>query len=264
MGQQPNGAPFECGNDVWSPRYVSDLILQSRSTLHAIDLLADHIQTIGLKLLFLGAYDPAGKKDCTVVYSGFPKYLEQMCTEFEGNKGCPLVQMAMKSREPFDALSLYLAGFDEFFSMRYLKELRNLGFAKVDVLPIEICNSVFIFFVGIAPQKRNGGLTRKLSEFLSQFTVGLSIKFNLDKISQKRLRKSHKAMSKVDLSAHEAQCLDWLATGKTMSDIASKLRLSEHTVACIVNSACYKLQARSRCNAIATATSVGFVDHRGT
>lgn len=263
MGQQPNVPLLERRDGIGNARDAAEIILRSRSTLHALELLNGHLSATKLNLLFLGAYDPDSKKECTVIFSEFPSYLQQMCTEFDGNQGCPLVQLAMKSREPFEALSLYLAGFDEFFSMRYLKELQNLGFEKINVVPIEVCDSVFIFFVGCSADSRYDASPQRLSEFLSQFSVGLSVKFNLKRLSHKRLRKSHKTSIGIELNAKEVRCLDWLANGKSTSEVAAKLKLSEHAVSKYTNNACAKLKANSRSHAIAIATRIGIIDRRG-
>ncbi|MEX0346456.1 MAG: LuxR C-terminal-related transcriptional regulator [Rhizobiaceae bacterium] len=54
-----------------------------------------------------------------------------------------------------------------------------------------------------------------------------------------------------------------LAKGKSTTEIASKLSLSDLTVLHVINSARAKLGAKSHCHAIAASTSVGFIDNRG-
>ncbi|MAZ18324.1 autoinducer binding domain-containing protein [Oricola sp.] len=62
------------------------------------------------------------------------------------------------------------------------------------------------------------------------------------------------------LSARERECLHWTASGKTSSEIATILELSEHTVNHYLSAACQKLGATNRAHAVARAIRAGLVD----
>ena len=65
---------------------------------------------------------------------------------------------------------------------------------------------------------------------------------------------------KTTLSARERECLHWTASGKTSSEIATILELSEHTVNHYLSAACQKLGATNRAHAVARAIRAGLVD----
>lgn len=55
------------------------------------------------------------------------------------------------------------------------------------------------------------------------------------------------------LSPKERECLNWVAAGKTTSEIGKILGVSRHTITFHVKNACYKLNAPNRAAAIANA-----------
>jgi DNA-binding CsgD family transcriptional regulator len=57
----------------------------------------------------------------------------------------------------------------------------------------------------------------------------------------------------VQLSPRQVECLRRIALGQTTAEIAIALGLSPHTVNHYVDSACDKLQAKTRAHAVATA-----------
>ncbi|MET0358431.1 MAG: LuxR C-terminal-related transcriptional regulator [Pararhizobium sp.] len=64
---------------------------------------------------------------------------------------------------------------------------------------------------------------------------------------------------KVDLSDREIQCLNWTAAGKTSSEIADILGLSEHTVNHYLNHVAKKLDATNRVQAVVKAMRLGLI-----
>jgi len=62
------------------------------------------------------------------------------------------------------------------------------------------------------------------------------------------------------LSARERECLHWTASGKTSSEIAIILGLSEHTVNHYLSAVCQKLGAANRAHAVARAIRSGILD----
>lgn len=64
---------------------------------------------------------------------------------------------------------------------------------------------------------------------------------------------------KVDLSEREIQCLNWTAAGKTSSEIADILGLSEHTVNHYLNHVAKKLDAVNRVQAVVKAMRLGLI-----
>ncbi|SER97304.1 LuxR C-terminal-related transcriptional regulator [Rhizobium sp. NFR03] len=65
--------------------------------------------------------------------------------------------------------------------------------------------------------------------------------------------------AKVDLSDREIQCLNWTAAGKTSSEIADILGLSEHTVNHYLNHVAKKLDAVNRVQAVVKAMRLGLI-----
>jgi DNA-binding CsgD family transcriptional regulator len=61
------------------------------------------------------------------------------------------------------------------------------------------------------------------------------------------------------LTRREAECLDWVARGKTSQEIASVLRRSTETVEFHLSNAMQKLNARSRAHAVAIACLRGLI-----
>ncbi len=59
----------------------------------------------------------------------------------------------------------------------------------------------------------------------------------------------------VDLNEREIECLSWSARGKTSTEIATTLGLSKRTVDFHIENACRKLNATTRIEAVAKATS---------
>jgi LuxR family quorum sensing-dependent transcriptional regulator len=68
------------------------------------------------------------------------------------------------------------------------------------------------------------------------------------------------ASAEQTLSARERECLHWTASGKTSSEIATILELSEHTVNHYLSAACQKLGATNRAHAVARAVRAGLLD----
>lgn len=64
----------------------------------------------------------------------------------------------------------------------------------------------------------------------------------------------------VKLSDRERQCLVWIAAGKTSSEIASILGLSEHTVNQYIATCCQKLGTVNRAQAVAQAIRQKIID----
>lgn len=65
--------------------------------------------------------------------------------------------------------------------------------------------------------------------------------------------------TKPQLSARELECLGWTAAGKTSSEIAVILDLSEHTVNHYLTGCCQKLSAANRAHAVAKGIRLGLI-----
>lgn len=78
-----------------------------------------------------------------------------------------------------------------------------------------------------------------------------------EKISE--FRKPEPAIDQL-LTGRERECLHWTAGGKTSSEIASILGLSEHTVNHYLSATCQKLGAANRAHAVAKAMRAGLLD----
>ncbi len=76
---------------------------------------------------------------------------------------------------------------------------------------------------------------------------------------QLRNTKEDNAVPQPQLSDRERDCLSWTAAGKTAAEIATILELSNHTVTHYLTSACKKLDATNRVQAVAKAIRLGIL-----
>ena len=75
-----------------------------------------------------------------------------------------------------------------------------------------------------------------------------------------RLRRMAMSQHRVPLSPREIEVLKWSSLGRTSSDIADTLKISERTANAHVNSALTKLGVASRTQAVAEAIRIGYFD----
>lgn len=233
---------------------VTNLVIQAGSLGQASELLARHLKQFSCRLLFAGKYDANSIQHFDVIYSAFSSELKEMCTHFDGKQGCPLVQIAIRSGRSFDALDLYLEGFDDFFTMRYFKALKKLGFEKISVIPIFADESVYVFFVGVASAQVYNLLHHPLHNAISQFIAASIVKFT------QAPNPCDETRTGCRITSREKECLTWTALGKTSDEISTILDLSEHTVNAYLASVSAKLNASNRVHAVVKAIGARVID----
>lgn len=103
--------------------------------------------------------------------------------------------------------------------------------------------------IGLSGQRRDFSQT-DMAEF---FYLATSVYGRLTFV------KSLDALSTEILSDREIDCLNWTASGKTSSEIAEIMQLSEHTVNHYLNRATKKLDTVNRTQAVAKALRIGII-----
>jgi len=235
---------------------ISRLVTSSENLAHATDLFAGFLKEHAYSLLFFGDYDGGAESSSHVIWSDLSDELTQMCAHFDNKRGCPLVQMAIKGEVSFEALNLYLAGFDDFFSMKYLQEMQKLGYGQIGVIPVAADDRVFVFFVGMSDVQFSGKIKEQLCCAVAQFVASVSIQY-LNSASGSLYEFPAKNLT---LSKRETECITWTAQGKTSYEISIILKLSEHTINNYISNACRRLDAANKSHAVAKAIQLGMID----
>lgn len=240
---------------------ISDIVSGSNSFREAAELLQSYLEKMSCKLLFLGGYDLQSEHSCQVILSNFSETLTDLRAKFDDRRGCPLVQLALKNGEPFEALNLYLAEFDEFFSMKYFKELRQLGFDQIGIVPIMTDQQVLVFFVGIDGVKFSGQVQNLFYAAFSQFIAASTTKYSINELPLVAASDTRRSSDNIRMITNrERDCLNWIASGKTSYEISIILNLSEHTINNYINNACKRLNATNRTHAVAITLKSGMID----
>ena len=235
---------------------IARLVTGSNNLAHATDLFAGFLKEHSYSLLYFGDYDSSADTSSHVIWSALSDELTQMCAHFDSKRGCPLVQMAIKSESSFEALGLYLAGFDDFFSMKYLQEMQRMGHEQIGVIPIVADDRMFVFFVGMDHTQFVGKVREQLTCAFAQFVASVSIKHLSDNSSAVY----DFPAKNLTLSKRETECLTWTAQGKTSYEISIILKLSEHTINNYISNACRRLDAANKSHAVAKAIQMEMID----
>ena len=240
---------------------ISNIVIRSQSFHHSTELLASYLAEMPLHLLYVGRYDPDGNSPGSVVFSDFPDNLTKMCAYFDNRHGCPLVQIALKGGKSFEALNLYLSGFEDFFSMRYLKELQRLGHDQIGVIPVLVDKQVFVFFIGIDDFPFRDQIQDRLDTAIAQFIAAASVKYPIGNLPVRYDAESGTTIcGSIKISQLEMDCLSGIVNGKTNREISETSGLSEHTVGICIKNTCKQLNATDRAHAIAKALQLGIID----
>ena len=240
---------------------ISNIVIYSQNFHHATELLASYLAEMSLHMLYVGGYDPDGNSPGSVVYSDFPDNLTKMCACFDNRHGCPLVQLALKGGKSFEALNLYLSGFEDFFSMRYLKELQRLGYDQIGVIPVLVEKQVFVFFVGLDNFPFRDEIQDRLDTAIAQFIAAASVKYPIGNLPIRfEAESGTTTCGSIKITRLEMDCLAGITNGKTNREISEKSGLSEHTVGICIKNTCKQLNATDRAHAIAKAIQLGIID----
>ncbi len=230
--------------------------MHSSSFAQAAEFLSRYLGEMSCGLLFVGDYDAKSETSSHVIWSEFSPELTQLCAHFDEKRGCPLVQMAIKSELSFEGLGFYLAGFDDFFSMKYLKEMKKLGYHQIGVVPVRADDRFFVFFIGLDDIEFSEKVREHLCCTLAQFMASVSIR-HLNSVADIDREAPPKNLT---ISKREKECLTWTAQGKTSYEISIILKLSEHTINNYISNACRRLDAANKSHAVAKAIMMGMID----
>lgn len=251
----------------WQAAAICDADAIVRLTLDADSLatasrqLANNFDTQSAALIYYARFHPKQTKPAHVVYADIPQKLAEMCRWFDANRGCPVVQRAIRTMEPFEALHADYPENADFSSKRYLRELQKLSFREIIVVPIQAGGQVHVFFVGVGAIYIDIEMKERIVRALGQFTTATTVRFPETAwpemvVVEQPMRSAGTAR----LSTVESQLLLWCARGKSSRDISRLIGLSEHTITQIMNTVCAKLGASNRTHAVAKAIQSGMID----
>ncbi len=186
--------------------------------------------------------------DVNIINNLNPDFIKE-CDENKITKNCPIFP---HSKEEFLPYLLEVRG------SKYLKNgkshrfsgkvFENFGMARNICYPV--CDH----------EGRRGGVSFSGGEsFLVDhdlYSLHLICQYAYQRMS---LATSQKLLPKPRLSKREIECLNWTAAGKTSSETAAILQLSDHTVTHYLTSAGRKLNATNRVQAVAKAIRLGLL-----
>lgn len=253
--------------EVWQATAICDaeaivqLAQDADSLATASRYLAHVFDGHAAALIYYARFHPEHENPADVVYADIPRKLAEMCKWFDERRGCPVVQRAIRTMEPFEALHCEYPENDDFPSKRYMRELQKLSFGQIIVTPIQAGGSVHVFFVGVGATYAGFEEKERIIRALGQFVTATTVRFP-ETISSvmPQSRQPPRNADAVSLSTIESQLLLWCARGKSSSDISRLIGLSEHTIAQITNTICSKLDAYNRTHAVAKAIQCGMID----
>ena len=239
---------------------ICDLAVSAKTIEEASSKFAALLASQQLDLLFHAIYDTGQEQPAQNIYVALPKSVVAMCGQFCPCKGCPAVQQARKSQQVFDAVGFDYPDKADFAGLRYIQELKGLGYDELVVVPIFAAQEMHIFFVGSNYKDVQEAVHQHLHSTAGQFVASIFIRFALDPKRPGRSGLQPGNADRLALSEREIRCLLLCAKGKSNHEISKEIGLSEHTVNHILNAVYKKLGAANRTDAVARAISKGLID----
>jgi LuxR family transcriptional regulator len=140
---------------------------------------------------------------------------------------------------------------EESSCVRYLEEK---GFDDGLTIPIHLAEGHFAFVTVLE------SVNIAWSEVLERSKEVIFVAaHHFHKVAGKKFPNPFLRARAVSLAQREIECLEWVARGKTMEDVASILNLSRETVRVHLDRAREKLDAVNRVNAVAKAAQLGLI-----
>ncbi len=239
---------------------ICDLSIGARTIEQASAKFAELLATQQLALLFHAIYDIRQEQTARNIYVDLPDRVIKMCEQFDSRLGCPAVQQARRLQNVFDAVGFDYPDKADFAGLRYIQELRNLGYAEIAVVPIFAAEEMHIFFVGSNYSGAQDAIHQHLYSTAGQFVASVLIRFALDGSSVGKSGLKPGNSNRKTLSERETRCLFLCSQGKSNFEISKSIDLSEHTVNHILNAAYTKLGAANRTDAVTRAISMGLIE----
>jgi DNA-binding CsgD family transcriptional regulator len=186
-----------------------------------------------------------------ILISTYPKiwcdhYLEKLYYSFD-----PVIQGARENVLPF-----------EWGSMGYLSRLSKKQKAFFnEVAEFGVVRGLTFPMHGVQNQLSSMSLAWSNNPGLDLYSKNIlqlaAMHFHVRQVEM--MTRNHEFMDAVRLSPREAECLTWVAHGKTSWEISTILSLSEHTVREYLTNAMKKLDCASREQAVVTAVMRGLI-----
>lgn len=239
---------------------ICDLAVGATTIEEASAKFASVLASQQLDLLFHAIYDTRQQQPARNIYVALPQSVVAMCSQFSPCKGCPAVQQARKSHQVFDAVGFDYPDKADFAGLRYIQELKSLGYGEIAVVPIFAAQEMHIFFVGSNYRDAQEAVHQHLHSTTGQFVASVFIRFSLDHKRQDKSVIQPGNTNQVTLSEREIRCLLLCAKGNSNHEISREIGLSEHTVNHILNAVYRKLGAANRTDAVARAISRGLIE----
>lgn len=232
---------------------LRDIVCSSIGVPNTSQRLAKSLNRYGIELVFHGQYDSAKQQATRTFLSELPAELTVICTGFDATVGCPIVRKAVETLCDFDAIQADFSKHHDFLSKRYLGEIKKLPFDQLAVVPVKLDNWVHVFFLGLNEIDYSGLARRQICCAIGSYVAALSIHFEDHEMEGEGIfsKKTKK------LKKREKECLIWSARGKTSSEIATILGLSEHTINHYINFTTKKMGAVNKVQAVSFAICSG-------
>lgn len=233
---------------------ISELARRAGTPQEASVKLAELLAMQGLSLLFYAIYDVKAQRPSEGIYCDLPQRVVNMCAQFDDKVGCPAIRQARKAPAVFDAVSFDYADRTDFADLRYIQELRSLGYDEIAVVPVVTGQDLHILFVG----SNHRGIQETVGRHLL-VTAGLFVACILVRFENHDKNGVLGGNEKSALSGREVDCLHLCAMGKSRSEIGALIGLSEFTTNMIIRSACAKLNSANAIEAVTKAIGLGII-----
>jgi len=239
---------------------TNQLVTNSVSTTKAIHKLDLLLQRNGYSLLHFGSYDTSAQLPANILFNKFPENVESQRQTFDSRLGCPVIRMAMKTADSFEALSADYSALSNVHTNSYIQKLADMGYSEIGVIPVYSNKLLHIIFVGLTGKYFCANIHTELMTVFQHFITAALYKFSDLGFHNNLSRTTEKFEPSAPVTKNEIECIFWTASGKTSSEISKILGLSEHTVNHYISSVCKKINATNRSHAVVKALKLGYFD----
>ena len=238
---------------------ISSLLVAANDLKQAYEGFADYLNKQNVQQLMVAAVEIDNNNQRKTEYPYLANQIKTFDSDADHSHACPVLKMALQLLTPFEALNAAYPVRDEPL-LNYVKQMTDLGHQAVGVVPVRLGKSIYVFALGLNRHLFHGAKRDSLIGQVTQFVTAANVRFTNQTDPVLSVRDdSRKEALLPKLSARELEVLEWTAKGKTSYEISIILGLSTHTVNSYVSTACRRLSAATRCNAVAIALTHGMI-----